>query len=141
MLTNRGEIDAVGGGLGSFAGLDTTGPLAGPAGAALASAVPLTGVIGKSALEHLAAQPSGGVDSRPSSPRDGSGLVPFRTEAERRKHALDSKRQNLVDSRMRPQPPGAPDISGPRQPSMSNSKPDPSLGSAHGVSPRRLEID
>ena len=106
--------------------------LAGPAGAALAGAVPLAGVMGKSALERLASEPTPDL----SSPR--SEHAPFRTEADRRKHALDSKRRDLVETRMRPQLPNAPDFSEPRPPSQP--RPDPSLGSARGLSPRGLEL-
>lgn len=117
---------------GNLGALETAGPLAGPAGAALAGAVPHTGVMGKSALEQLAA------DSPRGATADGSH-PPFRTEAERRKHALDVKRQNLVDTRMRPQAAGPPDITEPHPPSQP--RPDPSSAFAHGVSPRRLELE
>ena len=131
-----------GGGMGmagSFGGasaLEQAG-LAGPAGAALAGAVPLTGVMGKSALEHLASEPPPSINSPRGGSKPGSAI---RTEAQRRQANLDAKRQELVDSRMRP---GSgvmqPDISEPRPPSQP--RPDPSLGTAHGVSPRRLELE
>jgi len=117
----------VDGGLGSL----ESGALAGPAGAALAGAVPMTGVMGKSALEQLA-------DSPRVSTADAAH-PPFRTEAERRKHQLDVKRQNLVDTRMQPRAGGPPDITEPRPPSQP--RPDPSSSFAHGVSPRRLELE
>jgi len=110
--------------------------LAGPAGAALAGAVPLTGVMGKAALERLASEPVSGGEF---SPRPSTDHAPFRNETERRKHALDAKRRDLVEARMRPQPTGSHDIGEPRPP--SHPRPDPTLGSAHGISPRRLEIE
>ena len=74
-------------------------------------------------------------DDGAGSPRGGA----FRTQGEQRKAQLDAKRQNLVESRMKPQPPGQPDISEPRPPSMP--KPDASASMAHGVSPRQLQLE
>ena len=74
-------------------------------------------------------------DSRPGT----ANTLPFKTESERRKHQLDVKRRELVESRMRGAPgsPGTGEIREPRPP--SGPRPDPSLGFAHPITPRRLE--
>jgi len=107
---------------------------AGPAGAALAGAAPVTGVMSKQALERLA---DGNEPFDTSRPGTAPGM-PFRTETERRKHALDTKRQELVESRMRGgagSPAGM--VSEPRPP--AGPRPDTKLGFAHPIAPRRLE--
>ena len=90
----------------------------------------MTGVMGKSALERLATD---GSDSRPGTAEH----PPFKSESDRRKHALDSKRRDLVDTRMRSQPGDAPEITEPRPPSQP--RPDPKMGFTHPITPRRLE--
>jgi hypothetical protein len=113
--------------------------LAGPAGAALAGALPTagvagvgpTGVMGKSALEQIASDSHDGLSG--GAQFDGAHQ-PFRSEAERRKHNLDQKRRDLVETRMLPQPPPMADITEPRPPSQP--RPDPRMGFAHPISPR-----
>ena len=105
--------------------------LAGPAGAALAGAVPMTGVMGKSALERLTAESQDGMEA------PGDAHPPFKSEADRRKHALDAKRRDLVETRMRPQQPGLPDVTEPRPPSQPRV--DPRLGMVKPMSPRQLQ--
>lgn len=110
-------------------------PLAGPAGAALAGVAPMSGVMGKSALERLASESRDGIDS----PGGGEAHPPFKSESDRRKHALDAKRRDLVETRMRPQQPTMPDVTEPRPPSQP--RPDPRLGFAKPMSPRGLELE
>ena len=141
MTAARDDVFSAGGVLGCL----DTGPLAGPAGAALAGAVPHTGVMGKAAVERFAAEPVGGTleIGLPRSSADGShngtGGGGPRTEGERRKAALDAKRQSLVDSRMKSLPSHLSDVTEPRPPSQP--RPDGSLHSAHGISPRNIALE
>ena len=107
--------------------------LAGPTGAASAGATPTGGVLGRLALEQLAGESYEGDAFH----ADVSG--PPRTDAERRRAALEAKRRDLVESRLRPQPPAALDATEPRPPSQP--RPDPRLSLANSVSPRSLEVD
>lgn len=108
--------------------------LAGPTGAASAGATPIGGgVFGRSALEQLAGESCEGLASQ----SDLSGSP--RTDAERRQAALDAKRRDLVESRLRQQPLAAIDSTEPRPPSQP--RPDPRLGFTKPVSPRSLEVD
>ena len=104
------------------------GALAGPAGAALASTVPMGGVMGRSALERLASD-------EPMSGPGGAGGGGARTIPEQRQRALDAKRQDLVDARMRPPSSGGPaDISEPLPPHAPRT--DPSKGFVRPLTPR-----
>ena len=107
--------------------------LAGPAGAALAGALPMSGVLGRSALERLASESHDGI-----APTSDSADPP-RSEAERRKAALDAKRRDLVETRLRPQQPTPQELTEPRPPSQP--RPDPRLGLGKPISPRALELE
>ena len=62
-----------------------------------------------------------------------------RREAERRKAALDAKRRDLVETRLRPQQPAPQELTEPRPPSQP--RPDPRLGLGKPISPRALELE
>ena len=109
------------------------GALAGPAGAALAGVVPATGVMGKQAMAAFSD------DSEPGS-RPGTAPQAFKTEAERRRHQLDVKRRDLVESRMKSGAGGAGPSTAFAEPRPPDApRPDPRLGFSHPLSPRRLE--
>jgi len=113
------------------------GALAGPAGAALAGAQPMSGVMGKQALERLASE--GGEPLDTSRPSTAGGGQPFKTEGERRRAQLDQKRRELVESRMRPQSQGTEPAGATEPRPPPGPRPQPSQGFVHPISPRRLE--
>merc|ERR1711924_127982 len=102
------------------------------AGAALAGAAPTSGVYGKSALDRLVSESHDGFES------GSSDHPPFRSDVDRRKHVLDAKRRDLVETRMRPQQPAFADLTEPQPPNQP--RPEPLLGFSHPISPRRLEL-